>query len=44
MRIFGKETLLEIHFIEIGFISLIWPATSPHYFLNFGSEKEDHVR
>ena len=27
-RIFVKEMLLEISFIEIGFISSNWPATS----------------
>ena len=36
-RIFVKEILLEIGFIEIGFISSNWPATRPHY--SFGAEK-----
>ena len=38
-RIFVKEILLEIGFIEIGFISSNWPATRPHYSSNFCSEK-----
>ena len=38
-RIFVKEILLEIGFIEIGFFSLDWPATRPHYSFNFDSEK-----
>ena len=38
-RIFFKEILLEISFIEISFISLNRPATRPHYLFNFGSEK-----
>ena len=38
-RILVKEILLEIDFIEISFISSIWPATRPHYLLNFGSQK-----
>ena len=24
--------------------NLIWPAIRPHYLLNFGSKKQDHVR
>ena len=43
-RVFVNEILLEIGFIEISFISSIWPATRSHYSLNFGSEKYDHAR
>ena len=32
--IFVKEILLEIGFIEIGFISSNWHATRPHYLFN----------
>ena len=38
-RIFVKEILLEIDFTEIDFIGSNWPATKPHYLLNFSSEK-----
>ena len=38
-RIFVRDILLEIGFIEIGFISSNWPATRPHYLLNSGSQK-----
>ena len=38
-RVFVYEILLEIGFIEIGFISSDWLATRPHYLFNFGSEK-----
>ena len=37
-RVFVKETLLEINFIEISFISSVWPVTRPYFLLNFGSE------
>ena len=38
-RIVVKEILLEIGFVEISFLSSIWPATRSYYSLNFGSEK-----
>ena len=38
-RIFDENMLLEIGFIEIGFIRSNWPATRPHYSFNFDSEK-----
>ena len=38
-RIVVKEMLLEIGFVEISFLSSIWPATRSYYSLNFGSEK-----
>ena len=38
-RIFVKEILLEIDFTEIAFIGSNWPATKPHYSLNFSLEK-----
>ena len=38
-RIFVKEILLEIGFVQIDFISSNWPATRPHYLFNFGSQK-----
>ena len=33
--IFVNEILLEIGFIEIGFIGSNWPATRPHFLFNF---------